>query len=155
MLIRTALRTDVPQLLDLYLHLDATDQLPALPIAEHCLDDLRKYLGSNIFVGLIEEGIIASCTLIVVPNLTRCGQPFGLIENVVTHAAHRRRGFGRKILQAAVAASWQANCYKVMLMTGSKRPSTLNFYVDAGFEQSKTGFQIRRESTRVTDASQE
>ena len=31
-----------------------------------------------------------------------------------------------------------------MLLTGSKNPATLRFYEDAGFEQSKTGFQARR-----------
>ncbi|MDI1263234.1 MAG: GNAT family N-acetyltransferase, partial [bacterium] len=105
---------------------------------------LRKFQGSEIFVGLAGGSIVASCTLIVIPNLTRGGQPYGLIENVVTHADFRGRGFGKKILQAAAAAAWQADCYKVMLMTGSKRPSTLAFYVAAGFEQNKTGFQMRR-----------
>ena len=56
---------------------------------------------------------------------------------------------GKQILQAAVAAAWVADCYKVMLMTGSKKPSTLAFYASAGFEQSKTGFQIRRLAPRV------
>jgi GNAT superfamily N-acetyltransferase len=50
-----------------------------------------------------------------------------LIENVVTHAAFRGRGFGKQLLQAVVAAAWQVDCYKVMLMTGSKKPSTLAF----------------------------
>jgi hypothetical protein len=36
------------------------------------------------------------------------------------------------------------NRYKVMLMTGSKRPSALAFHASAGFEQNKTGFQVRR-----------
>jgi hypothetical protein len=31
-----------------------------------------------------------------------------------------------------------------MLLTGSKDPGTLAFYREAGFEQNKTGFQIRR-----------
>jgi hypothetical protein len=31
-----------------------------------------------------------------------------------------------------------------MLLTGSKNPATLSFYEGAGFEQSKTGFQIRQ-----------
>jgi hypothetical protein len=35
-------------------------------------------------------------------------------------------------------------CYKVMLLTGSNDPATPRFYEDAGFEQSKTGFQARR-----------
>jgi GNAT superfamily N-acetyltransferase len=51
---------------------------------------------------------------------------------------------GTAVLHAAIETAWQAGCYKVMLMTGSKQASTLKFYQDAGFEQSKTGFQIRR-----------
>ncbi|MFM7304986.1 MAG: GNAT family N-acetyltransferase, partial [Alphaproteobacteria bacterium] len=37
---------------------------------------------------------------------------------------------------------------KVMLMTGSRQPSTLKFYENAGFEQTKTGFQMRRMAAR-------
>ena len=85
----------------------------------------------------------------VVPNLTRSGRPYGLIENVVTHADHRVRGYGKQLLQAAITAAWDADCYKVMLMTGSKEPSTLAFYASAGFEQSKTRFQVRRLPSRV------
>jgi GNAT superfamily N-acetyltransferase len=86
--------------------------------------------------------------LIVIPNLTRGGKPYGLIENVVTHVGYRGRGYGTRILHAAVAAAWDAGCYKVMLMTGSKQPSTLRFYESAGFEQTKTGFQMRRMAAR-------
>jgi hypothetical protein len=39
--------------------------------------------------------------------------------------------------------------YKVMLMTGSKDLATLAFYTSAGFEQSKTGFQVRRLPARA------
>ena len=63
---------------------------------------------------------------------------------VVTHPDYRKRGFGRQVLDAASDAAWQAGCYKVMLMTGSKKPETIRFYLGAGFEQSKTGFQKRR-----------
>ena len=91
---------------------------------------------------------MASCTLIVIPNLTRGGKPYALIENVVTHAGYRGRGYGTSILHAAAKAAWDVGCYKVMLMTGSKQPSTLKFYENAGFEQTKTGFQMRRMSVR-------
>ena len=144
LIIRPASRSDLPQLLALYPHLDPADRVPSLEVAERRLEELRKYHGSAIFVGVAEHAVVASCTLIVVPNLTRGGRPYALIENVVTHAAFRGRGFGKQLLQAAVAAAWQADCYKVMLMTGSKKPSTLAFYAAAGFEQNKTGFQIRR-----------
>ena len=144
LIIRPASRSDLPQLLALYPHLDPADRVPSLEVAERRLEELRKYHGSAIFIGVAEHAVVASCTLIVVPNLTRGGQPYALIENVVTHAAFRGRGFGKQLLQAAVAAAWQVDCYKVMLMTGSKKPSTSAFYAAAGFEQNKTGFQIRR-----------
>jgi len=149
LIIRRASGLDLPQLLGLYLHLDPNDRIPSLDVAERRFEELQKYQGSTIFIGAVEGAIVTSCTLIVIPNLTRGGQPYGLIENVVTHAAFRGRGFGKQVLQSAVAAAWQADCYKVMLMTGSKRPSTLAFYSSAGFEQNKTGFQIRRLAPRA------
>ena len=149
LLITRASRTDLPQLLALYLHLDPADRFPTLDVAERCFEELHNYRGSAIFIGVSDGAVVASCTLIVIPNLTRGGQPYGLIENVVTHSAFRGRGFGKQVLQAAVAAAWQVDCYKVMLMTGSKRPSTLAFYASAGFEQSKTGFQVRRLAPRA------
>lgn len=146
--IRRAVSGDLPQLLALYLHLDAADSLPPLAIAETRFRDLQKYEGSCVLVGLVETSIATSCTLIIVPNLTRGGQPYGLIENVVTHADYRGRGHGKRILRAAVEAAWQSDAYKVMLLTGSQKPSTLAFYQSAGFEQSKTGFQVRRLAAR-------
>ncbi len=84
----------------------------------------------------------------VIPNLTQGGTPYALIENVVTDAGHRRRGYGQAVLQAAVAAAWEAGCCKVMLLTGAGDPGTLRFYEGCGFERSKTGFQIRRAPVR-------
>jgi GNAT superfamily N-acetyltransferase len=40
-----------------------------------------------------------------VPNLTRGGSPYALIENVVTHHDFRKRGFGKQILNFALAAA--------------------------------------------------
>ncbi|WP_354417170.1 GNAT family N-acetyltransferase [Mesorhizobium shonense] len=56
------------------------------------------------------------------------------MENVVTRTDFRNRGFGKRLLLAASNAAWRAGCYKVMLMTGSKKPAAINFYLSAGFE---------------------
>lgn len=56
---------------------------------------------------------------------------------------------GRGVLDAACDAAWAQGCYKVMLMTGSQNPGTLNFYRDAGFTASKTGFERRRIAARA------
>lgn len=84
---------------------------------------------------------MATCTLTLIPNLTRNMRPYGVIENVVTDPAFRQRGFGTGTLQYALQDAWREDCYKVMLLTGSKRESTLRFYEKAGFQRGvKTGF---------------
>lgn len=68
-----------------------------------------------------------------------------MIENVVTDADHRRTGLGRAVLDAALDQAWKADCYKVLLATGSRRESTLRFYEGVGFQRdTKTYFEIRR-----------
>lgn len=53
------------------------------------------------------------------------------------------------ILKAALDRAWARDCDKPILMTGSKKPSTLALFEAAGFEPSKTGFQARRLPART------
>ena len=51
------------------------------------------------------------------------------------------------MLQHALDIAGSQNCYKVMLMTGSKQESTLRFYEGAGLVRGeKTGFVARPSS---------
>lgn len=146
--VRSADHSDLPHLLSLYVHLNPDDMRCSPEDAIAALDRLSCYNGSVILVATIKDALVTTCTLVVIPNMTRGGKPYALIENVVTHADYRGFGYGRMVLSAAVERAWKAGCYKVMLMTGSKKPSTLAFYEAAGFEQSKTGFQVRRAAVR-------
>ncbi len=147
--VRVAQRGDLPAVLKLYPYLNPGD--PDVPIAEaeRIWEQYQRYPGSAVFIGLVAGVPVTTCALVVVPNLTRGGAPYGLIENVVTDAAHRKKGFGQAVLKAALASAWQHHCYKVMLLTGSTNPATLKFYRDVGFEQNKTGFQIRQIPVRA------
>ena len=82
----------------------------------------------------MNDALISSCTITVIPNLTRGCKPYGVIENVVTHAGHRNLGYGKALLAHALAHAWSIGCYKVMLLTGRKDQSTLQFYQSAGFD---------------------
>lgn len=150
MKVRIAGREDIPQLLQLYRHLDPDDKEVAIGEAQERWELLKRYPGSNVFIGCLDNILVSTCTLVVIPNLTRGGAPYALIENVVTSAAYRKRGYGKAVLSEAIGAAWRAGCYKVMLLTGSKQPATLKFYRDLGFEQNKTGFQIRRIPPRAS-----
>jgi GNAT superfamily N-acetyltransferase len=144
MVIRPVAVDDLEPLLSLYRQLNPEDPpLSAGSAAEVWTTILhREHL--TVFVGVLADQLIASCTLVLVPNLTRGARPYGLIENVVTDRMHRRRGYGTAILRHALQHAWEAGCYKVMLLTGSQREETLRFYEQAGFERGmKTGFIAR------------
>lgn len=142
--IRRAEQDDLPALLALYRHLNADDPEMAPDIAAERFAEIVAQPGMTVLIGTAGETLAASVTLVVIPNLTRGGAPYALIENVVTHAEYRKRGRARALIADAFERAWSAGCYKVMLLTGSKNPATLRFYQGCGFKQDKTGFQIRR-----------
>ena len=66
-----------------------------------------------------------------------------LLKNVIVDSNCRRQGVGSALLRFARNFAENAGCYKVALMTGSKKPETTRFYENAGFVGNKTGFQVR------------
>jgi GNAT superfamily N-acetyltransferase len=147
MLIRTVHPDELPALLDLYTHLHPVDvPLPGDLVLRQVWADILNDPKMHCLVGELDGLLIASCTLAIIPNLTRGARPYGLIENVVTRSEYRRKGFGTQLLRSALEIAWDMNCYKVMLLTGSKRKETLDFYERAGFQRGfKTGFIATRE----------
>ncbi|MBY2938584.1 GNAT family N-acetyltransferase [Rhizobium leguminosarum] len=142
--IRAAAAGDLPGLTILYQHLNQTDPVLDRALAEERFSTILVQPGMTVFIGFAGDLAVATATLIVVPNMTRNGASYALIENVVTHADHRQRGYAGAVIGHAVTQAWKAGCYKVMLLTGSKSPATLRFYENCGFVQDKTGYQIRR-----------
>ena len=136
MQIRELAHSDLPALLHLYKHLhDAHEPLPEPRRIEAVWHEIQANWGIRYFGAFVESQLVSSCTLAVIPNLTRGGRPYGVIENVVTQAEHRACGFGKAVLAEALSAAWSQGCYKVMLMTGRKDEATFQFYESAGFDR--------------------
>lgn len=143
--IRPAQASDLPGVLALYRQLNPSDPVLDLSSAEPTWSALLSCGLTTVFVAELQGKLVSSCTLAIVPNLSRGARSYGVIENVVTDEDHRKMGLGRAVLHAACEKAWEANCYKVLLATGSQRESTLRFYEGAGFQRnSKTYFEIRR-----------
>jgi GNAT superfamily N-acetyltransferase len=143
--IRPAMRDDLPGVLALYRHLHPDDPKLELTVAEPAWSSLLSSGLTTLFVADAAGLLASSCTLAIIPNLSRGGRPYGVIENMVTHPDFRRAGLGRAVLQAALDAAWKADCYKVMLATGSRQEATSRFYEGAGFSRDgKTCFEVRR-----------
>ncbi len=127
---------ELQSLLSLYAHLHEHDDPPAsAEAAEAVWSEALANPRIKYFGGFASDSLVSSCTLTVVPNLTRACRPYGVIENVVTHAMHRRRGWGKAVLAHALGEAWRQNCYKVMLLTGRKDKATMRFYELAGFDR--------------------
>lgn len=95
----------------------------------------------HIIVAEEDREIVSSCVCVVIPNLTHEQRPYALIENVITDEKYRGRGLASKCLDHAKQIAEQENCYKIMLLTGSKEESTLRFYRNAGYNsEDKTAF---------------
>ena len=143
--IRPATPDDLPGVMALYRQLNPDDPVLNLAVAEPVWSALLSSGFTTPFVAEVGGRLVSSCTLAIVPNLSRGARAYGVIENVVTDIDHRRIGLGRAVLQAALDKAWKADCYKVLLATGSRRESTLRFYEGAGFQRdAKTYFEVRR-----------
>lgn len=133
---------ELEELLALYAHLHRADAaLPDRAAVQATWTELMSNPRYRYFGGYVDHELVASCALSVIPNLTRGCRPYGVIENVVTHASQRRRGLGKAVLLAALEHAWSQGCYKVMLLTGRKDEETRRFYESAGFSaDAKQGF---------------
>ena len=142
--IRRAMEYDLPALLALYQQFIPEDPILPSDIAETRFAEILAQPGMTLFCGFWENQLVTTCTLIIIPNLTRNASPYAFIENVVTDSAFRRRGFGQQLIQAAIDVGFEKGCYKIMLLTGSHNPGVLRFYEECGFQQTKTGFEVRK-----------
>lgn len=139
--IREAKESDLKGLLLLYTQLHDN----SIPEETRTLNDLWHEIindrNHHIIVALENNKIISSCVAVIIPNLTHNQRPYCLVENVITDKAYRKKGFAGSCLDFAKQIAIKENCYKIMLLTGSKEESTLGFYKNSGYNSNdKTAF---------------
>lgn len=104
---------------------------------------LIAHPGTQIIGAFSGETLAGMATLHVLPNMTYGGQPYAIIENVVTKADMRGRSIGQMVVQATIDAAWAAGCYKIMLQTGRARGASA-FYEKLGFNADEKHAMILR-----------
>lgn len=141
LLIREISETDFDGLMELYMQLH-DNPFPekderVLGIWQRILEDKDHH----IIVAEEEGKIVSSCVCVIIPNLTHSQRPYAFVENVITDVSHRGRGLATACLEKACEIAQAEGCYKLMLLTGSKKESTLRFYERAGYNShDKTAF---------------
>lgn len=140
-MVREIKKYELNTLLELYLYLHE-ESIPKM--TEHLQQTWETIINDknhHIIVKEINGKIVSSCVCVIIPNLTRNIRPYAFIENVVTHKDYRGKGYATECLNFAREIAMSENCYKMMLLTGSKQDSTLQFYNNAGYNSAdKTAF---------------
>ncbi|MCM1124709.1 MAG: GNAT family N-acetyltransferase [Eubacterium sp.] len=140
-MIREAAENDLQEILELYLYLHEKS-VPAR--SGHLEDTWRQIIqdeNHHLIVKEMDGKIVSSCVCVIIPNLTRDVRPYAFVENVVTHVDYRGKGYATECLNYAKEIAQKQNCYKMMLLTGSKEQKTLDFYKNAGYNSTdKTAF---------------
>ncbi len=140
-MIREAVQSDLDAILELYLFLHE-DRVPEKD--EHLRETWMQIIqdpNHHLIVNVVDDKIVSSCVCVIIPNLTRNVRPYVFIENVVTHEDYRGKGYAGECLEYARQIAEKENCYKMMLLTGSKKQETLRFYEKNGYNSSdKTAF---------------
>lgn len=140
-MIREITDSDFDGLMTLYMQLHGN---PFPEKDERVLSLWQKVLDDpdhHIIVAEEDGKIVSSVVCVIIPNLTHGQRPYAFIENVITDETYRGRGLATACLNYARDIAVKENCYKMMLLTGSKKESTLSFYERAGYNShDKTAF---------------
>lgn len=141
MFVREIRANELNALLELYLHLHETEIPDNTEYLRETWQTITEDKNHHILVAEEDGILVASCVCVIIPNLTRGVRPYAFVENVVTRESHRNRGCATAVLQKAKQIAEENNCYKMMLLTGTKDENILRFYQRAGYNSSdKTAF---------------
>ena len=140
-MIREVTKEDLQGLLTLYMQLYDNPMPEQTPQLEALWREILEDEHHHIIVAQEEGKIVSSCVCVIIPNLTHGQRPYAFVENVITDEAYRGKGLATACLDYARELARKHQCYKLMLLTGSKRESTLRFYENAGYNsKDKTAF---------------
>lgn len=140
-MVREIKENELFDLLELYLNLHENSVPKMTEHLKSVWDTIINDNNHHIIVNEQDGKIVSSCVCVIIPNLTRNIRPYAFVENVVTHSDYRGKGYATDCLNYAKELAEKAECCKMMLLTGSKEDSTLNFYTKAGYNSTdKTAF---------------
>lgn len=95
-----------------------------------------------IFVGELNDEVVACMQITYIPGLGRHGGERSLIESVRVRADHRGTGLGRELMQWAIEEARQRGCVLVQLTSDKRRSDAHRFYQRLGFSASHEGMKL-------------
>ncbi|MBI4738191.1 GNAT family N-acetyltransferase [Candidatus Woesearchaeota archaeon] len=69
-------------------------------------------------------------------------EPFGFMEDVFVEPLYRKRGLGRRILNALIDEAKKRGCYKLIATSRHERPRVHELYKSLGFKDLGLEFRL-------------
>jgi GNAT superfamily N-acetyltransferase len=144
--IREARPEDAAELLGLWVHAGRAEQPPARPVEEatRALAQLAADPDERMLVGELEGCLVAGVHLRRAPLSPLHTESVMHTSHLVVHPDHRRRGFARALLEAALAWAEEKDISHVTAITSSNARDTNRFLARLGLG---TAWTVRIGST--------
>ena len=151
--VRLAIEGDLASLLELFACAEVSAHAQPIERARAIWAETIASDAADVFVAIEGERVAATCMLITAPNLLRGGRRLGVLENVVSHPDFRRGGYGRAVVEAALQAAWDKDCFHVLMQSGREDPAVHQFYKDRGFlPRLRTAYVVHNPALGDVDA---
>ncbi len=140
--VRPAVEQDIPRILELYEELTGERHDLTRHETEPIFAEINAMAGHELLVAEEDGVVVGTMVLLIVPNFSHGALPWAIVENMVVDPAHRRQGIGRMLVDYAIARAREAGCYKLQLLSSTKRREAHWFYKRLGFKNSAYGFRM-------------
>ena len=99
--VREAMEEDLDSILELYLYLHEESVPEHDAHLEQTWEQIISDPNHHLIVKEKDGKIVSSCVCVIIPNLSRGVRPYAFVENVVTHADYRKKGYAHECLDYA------------------------------------------------------
>ena len=106
------------------------------------LQAVRAYPNYDCYFAEADGQIIGTLSLIIFPVFSHGLASDAIVEAVVIRPAHRGKGLGRSMMQAAMQIAADKGAYKLALSSNLRRLDAHRFYDGMGFARHGVSFAV-------------
>ncbi|MEM1300611.1 MAG: GNAT family N-acetyltransferase, partial [Pseudomonadota bacterium] len=117
-------------------------ETPGDPVYTEAFARMSSQPGNVYMIAMEGSEVIACLQYTVIHGLSRSGASRAQIEGVRVSGAHRGRGLGESLMQAAIERARADGCRLVQLTTDRAREDAHRFYERLGFVASHHGMKL-------------
>jgi GNAT superfamily N-acetyltransferase len=145
--VRLATREDLPAIVRLLADddLGRSREQPQIPLASSyydAFDAIQRDTCNELVVIQVNDEVVGTLQLTVIPYLTYQGGLRALVEAVRVDARYRKQRVGERLLAWVIARARARGCHMVQLTTDKRRSDAQRFYARLGFVASHEGMKL-------------